>query len=165
MAERRVLVAGIGNVFLGDDGFGVEVARVLGERPPHPGVEVVDFGIRGFDLAYALMDAYDAAILVDALPLGKAPGELTLLEPTTAGLPASAAIESHALNPVAVLAHVRRMGGTLPQVFVVGCEPADLGEENVGRMGLTAPVAAAVAGAADLVEAVVARLYEREEVG
>ncbi len=160
---RRMLVAGIGNIFLGDDGFGVEVARRLASRPQLDGVEIADFGIRGWDLAYALMDGYDAVVLVDALPLGKAPGAVTLLEPDVANLSALGAINSHALNPVAVLSHVKQLGGELPKVLIVGCEPFDLGEEEVGRMGLSDVVAAAVGPAVDMVESVTARLFAYQE--
>lgn len=161
---KRVLVAGIGNIFLGDDGFGIEVvARLAGRRLP-AGVEVADFGIRGFDLAYALMDGYEAAVLVDALPLGKEPGTVSLLEPDVTDLSPPATINSHAMNPLAVLAHVKQLGGELPQVFIVGCEPADLGEEEVGKMGLSDAVAAAVGPAVEMVESVTARLFAYEEV-
>lgn len=164
MSERRVLVAGIGNIFLGDDGFGVEVAGRLAGRPQPEGVEVIDFGIRGWDLAFALMDGYQVAIMVDALPLGKEPGELTLLEPSLDDLSPLAAINSHALNPAAVLAQVKQMGGELPKVLIVGCEPFDLGPEEEGRMGLSEVVAAAVGPAVEMVENVTARLYSRVEV-
>src|SRR5262249_12823080 len=80
-AEPRVLVAGIGNIFLGDDAFGPEVAAALLARPCPPGVQIADFGIRGLDLAYALTDGYDAAVLVDAAPRGERPGTLQVLEP------------------------------------------------------------------------------------
>ncbi len=164
MTEPRVLVAGIGNVFLGDDGFGVEVVRHLSGRPQRDGVDIADFGIRGFDLAYALMDGYDAAILVDALPLGKEAGTISLLEPDIKTLPPRSAVNSHAMQPAAVLAHVKQLGGELPRVLIVGCEPLDLGEDGLGRMGLTDTVAAAVAPAVEMVESVAARLFACEEV-
>jgi hydrogenase maturation protease len=153
----RVLVAGIGNVFLGDDGFGVEaVARLAVRRLPE-GVEVADFGIRGFDLAYALMDC-DAAILVDALPRGEPPGTLCVLEPELDDLDGAATLDSHAMNPAAVLAMVRQQGGTLPPTWIVGCEPGVIDPESEGHMGLSQPVAAAVDAAADLVEALARRI-------
>ena len=80
----KILVAGVGNIFLGDDAFGVEVARALSGRPLPEGVTVKDFGIRGFDLAYTMLDAWDTVILVDALSRGEAPGTLYLLEPDLA---------------------------------------------------------------------------------
>jgi hydrogenase maturation protease len=153
-----VLVAGIGNVFLGDDGFGVEVAaRLAGRRLPD-GVEVADFGIRGFDLAYALMDGYDAAILVDALPHGEPAGTLCVVEPRVDDLGGAATLDSHAMNPMAVLAMVRQLGGTLPLTWIVGCEPGVIDPDGEGHMGLSQPVAAAVDAAADLVDAVVRRV-------
>ena len=154
----RVLIAGIGNVFLGDDGFGVEVAaRLAGRRLPE-GVEVADFGIRGFDLAYALMDGYDAAILVDALPRGEPAGTLCVLEPQLDDLDRAATLDGHAMNPIAVLAMVRQQGGTLPPTWIVGCEPGVIDPEGEGHVGLSQPVAAAVAAGADLVEALVRRV-------
>jgi hydrogenase maturation protease len=154
----RVLVAGIGNVFLGDDAFGVEtVARLAGRELP-AGVEVGDFGIRGFDLAYALMDGYDAAILVDALPHGEPAGTLCVLEPRLDDIDGAATLDSHAMHPMAVLAMVRRQGGTLPPTWIVGCEPGVVDPDGEGHMGLSEPVAGAVGAAADLVEALVRRV-------
>jgi len=112
----RVLVAGIGNVFLGDDGFGVAVAG----RFAHDGVDVVDFGIRGMDLAYALAD-YDVVVFVDAMPRGGAPGTLYLIEPDLEGLPLD--VDAHAMDPVKVLALAKTLGGALPKTYVLGCEP------------------------------------------
>jgi len=152
-ASARVLVAGIGNVFLGDDGFGVEVVRRLAARPLPDGVRVVDFGIRGLDLTYALLDGYELAILVDAAARGATPGTLYLLEPQ---LPAGAVavLETHGMDPVKVLGLAQALGGTLPALRVVGCEPATLGGDE-GAMGLSVPVAAAVDGAIALVESLV----------
>lgn len=154
----RVLVAGIGNVFLGDDGFGVEVVARLAGRELPDGVEVADFGIRGFDLAYALMDGYDAAVLVDALPRGQPAGTLCLLEPRLDDVDRAPPLDSHAMHPMAVLAMVRQHGGTLPLTWIVGCEPGVIDPDGAGHMGLSQPVAAAVDAAADLVEAVVRRV-------
>ena len=81
MSEPRVLVAGIGNIFLGDDGFGVEVADRLAGRTLPDGVQVADFGIRGVHLAYELLDGYDALVLVDAVPMGEPPGTVAIIEP------------------------------------------------------------------------------------
>jgi hydrogenase maturation protease len=162
----RVLVAGIGNVFLGDDAFGVEVVARLAGRELPAGVEVADFGTRAYDLAYALMDGCDAAVLVDALPRGEPAGTLCLLEPDLDDLDGFATVDSHAMNPMAVLAMVRRQGGTLPPTWIVGCEPGELGRESEdeggGRMGLSQPVAAAIDAAADMVEALVSRLSAPE---
>lgn len=158
----RLLIAGIGNIFFRDDAFGVEVARRLLERPQPAGVEVVDFGIRGFDLAYALLDDYEAAILIDATPRGGEPGTIYLIEPdedTTLGLePAGAGLETHSIDPVSVLSLVKALGGQLPRLSIVGCEPAAVGYAHDGEMGLSAPVAAGVDGAVRLVESLVAGL-------
>lgn len=153
-----VLVAGIGNVFLGDDGFGVEVVARLAGRVLPVGVEVADFGIRGYDLAYALMDGPEAAILVDALPRGEPAGTLCVLEPDLDDLGGPAPLEGHAMDPMAVLAMVRHHGGTVPPTWVVGCEPGVIDPDGEGRMGLSEPVSAAVEPAADMVEALVRRL-------
>ncbi|HZR98253.1 MAG TPA: hydrogenase maturation protease [Chloroflexota bacterium] len=159
MTEQRVLVAGIGNIFLGDDAFGVEVVRRLVARPLPDGVRVADFGIRGFDLAYALLDAYDLAILVDALPRGGAPGTLYVLEPDVAALDAASAVavDAHTIDPVQVLCLVKAMDGQPRRILVVGCEPATLDADEEGAMGLSAPVQAAVDEAVGLVEAWIAR--------
>lgn len=156
---RTVLIAGIGNIFLGDDAFGVEVAQRLARRPQPDGVRVVDFGIRGFDLAYALMDGDDAAILVDALSRGHSPGTLYVFEPDLPAADAPAPmVEAHSMDPVKVLRMAHAMGnGSQPQkVLVVGCEPATFGEEEGGQMGLSPSVAAIIDDAVELVESVVA---------
>jgi hydrogenase maturation protease len=163
MTAPRILVAGIGNVFLGDDGFGVEVvARLAGRRLPG-GVEVADYGIRGFDLACALMDGYDAAILVDAMPRGEPPGTLCVLEAELDDVDGAEPVNGHGLDPVEVFRLVRRFGGTLPPTYVVGCEPATLDAEPDGGMELSQPVAAAVDEAVDLVGALVDRITPKEE--
>jgi hydrogenase maturation protease len=154
---RRVLVAGIGNVFFGDDGFGVEVVRRLSARPQRDGVQVADFGIRGLDLAYALADGYDAAILVDAAPRGGVPGTLYVLEPDVPEVPMSGLTDTHSLEPTKILGMVRTIGGRLPVLRLVGCEPAAAADDDM-TMGLSAPVAAAVDEAVDLVEALVDEL-------
>jgi hydrogenase maturation protease len=157
MSEPRILVAGIGNIFMGDDAFGVEVAQRLLRRGAGDSMRVVDFGIRGYDLAYALMDDYDAAILVDATARGGDPGTLYTIEPEwpeiKPGEPAE--MEAHGMNPMRVLHMVQSMGGRPKRVLVVGCEPATLGGEE-GAMGLSAPVEAAVDGAIEMIESLVA---------
>jgi hydrogenase maturation protease len=156
---NRILVGGIGNVFFGDDGFGVEVARRLLERPQPDGVVVVDFGIRGRDLAYALLDGYDAAVLVDATPRGGVPGALYVIEPQAdggAGTPG----DSHGLDPGKALALATAIGGRLPLLRLVGCEPSPVPDPDDMAMELSAPVAAAVAEAVDLVESLVLELRE-----
>ncbi|WP_318036719.1 hydrogenase maturation protease [Streptomyces chengmaiensis] len=160
-APPRVLVAGIGNMFLADDGFGPEVVAALRERPTPPGVHLVDFGIRGMDLAYRLLDGYSAALLVDAAPRGEPPGTLSVIEPDLP--PETAMPEAHAMDPVRVLALARRLGdGTLPRVLVLGCEPEVrmTGEEPDVVVGLSVPVKEAVSRAVPLVESLVAELLE-----
>jgi hydrogenase maturation protease len=145
-STQRVLVAGIGNLFLTDDGFGSEVARRLAARPVPDGVKVVDYGIRGMHLAYDLLDGYDALVVVDALPGQGAPGDLSVLEvgPDDLG---EGELDAHGMAPVAVLASLGQLGGSLPPTFVVGCQPADVRE----GMGLTPAVASAVEPAVELV--------------
>jgi hydrogenase maturation protease len=158
----KILVAGVGNVFWGDDGFGVEVVHRLSERPLPAGVEVVDFGIRGYDLAYALLDGYEYAVLVDALPRGEPPGTVRVLEPDLEALPALSSPDGHAMGPDRVLALVRELGGRPPRLLVVGCEPASLGGEE-GAMGLSPPVTAAVDEAVRTVERLLDELGARAD--
>jgi hydrogenase maturation protease len=152
----RVLVAGIGNVFLGDDGFGVALAGRLARRELPAGVEVVDYGIRGMDLAYALLDGWDVAILLDATPRGEAPGTLYVIEPDVEAIDVQP--EAHGMDPVKVLALARALGGTLPRTLVLGCEPLtrmDADSEEIVA-ALTEPVAAAL----DEAERLLASLLE-----
>ena len=165
---RRILVAGIGNIFLGDDAFGSEVARRLLERDLPDCVRVIDFGIRGFDLAYALMDGYDLTVFVDASPRGGEPGTLYTIEPDLSGLDdvdaQGALVETHGMNPLKVLRLVKSMGGEFGRILLVGCEPEPLDAEE-GRMGLSAPVEAAVEEAVRLVESLVADAHEVDTAG
>src|SRR5438034_3478053 len=119
----RILIAGIGNIFLGDDAFGVEVVRCLAGRRLPEGVRVVDFGIRGLDLAYALLDGYDAAIVVDVAPRGGRPGTLYVLEPTLPTADEAPLLEAHSMDPVRVLRTVAALGGKVERLLIVGCEP------------------------------------------
>jgi hydrogenase maturation protease len=148
--QRRVLVAGIGNVFLGDDGFGVAVAQQLRGRQLPAGIEVGDFGIRGMDLAYALGRGYHAAILVDAVSRGRSPGTLHVIEPDESE--GAAIPDSHHMDPLVVLGLARRLGQVPAHVLIVGCEPTAIGGdwEPASVMTLSAPAAAAVERAADL---------------
>lgn len=149
----RVIVAGVGNIFLGDDGFGVEVARRMAARPLPDGVRAADFGIRSLHLAYELLDHPGATtILVDAMPRGGAPGTVYVMEPDPDGAPAAPAGDAHGVTPDTVLALVRALGGSPGRVVVVGCEPADCDE----RMGLSQAVADAVDPAVELILSVVA---------
>ena len=154
---ERVLVAGIGNLFLSDDGFGPEVVRRLAESGDLPAqVRVVDYGIRGMHLAYDLLDGYRALVLVDALPGDGPPGELTVLEVGQDDLGAGD-FDPHGMAPVAVLAGVRQLGGSLPPTYLVGCRPATV-EDGIG---LSDAVAAAIPEA---LAAVRALLSERMAV-
>jgi hydrogenase maturation protease len=151
----KTLVAGLGNIFLGDDGFGVAVAERLTQERLGNEVRVMDIGIRARDLAYELSGGgYEAAVLVDAVARGDAPGTVYLIEPDAVretGREAAALADGHAMHPDAVLALVRHLGGAPPRMFIVGCEPADLGE----GIGLSVPVAAAVEEAVALVRRLV----------
>jgi hydrogenase maturation protease len=157
----RVLVAGIGNIFLGDDGFGVEVANRLAGRAMPEGVKVADFGIRGVHLSYELLDGYDALVLVDALPMGEPPGTLAVIEPGPLTPPddgddAAPVIDAHSMNPGVVLGMLAGLGASVEQIFVVGCEPATVDE----GIGLSQPVADAVDGAVELCCELVADIFE-----
>lgn len=155
MSAGRTLIACIGNIFLGDDGFGTEVARRLAGRALPADVTLKDFGISGVDLTYALLDPYDLAILVDACPRGGAPGAIYLIEPELddqSDCPLQ--LEAHSMNPMDVLRAVRAMGGAQGRILLVGCEPADLGGEE-GRLGLTPQVDAAVDEAVALIQQLV----------
>jgi hydrogenase maturation protease len=149
----QILVAGIGNLFMGDDGFGVETARRLALRPLPTGVTVTDFGIRGLDLVYALLEPFEAVIFLDAAQRGGNPGTLYVIEPS---LPSSvaASVDAHGMDPVKVLAMARAMGAPPTRTLIVACEPAFLpppdSEEVV--MELSPAVATAVAEAIPLVE-------------
>jgi hydrogenase maturation protease len=162
-AGKSVLIAGIGNVFLADDGFGVEVARLLAQRELPAGVKVADFGIRGMDLAYELQEDYDAAILVDAVPRGGDPGTLYLIEPDPAQ--AEGMLDAHSMDPVRVLGLAKVLGSLPPRVLVVGCEPGVQMEQDDEelRVALSPPVKAATLEAVALVESVLAELLEAED--
>jgi hydrogenase maturation protease len=152
-AARRVLVAGIGNVFLGDDGFGVALADRLARRTLPAGVEGADYGIRGMDLAYAILDGrYDTVVLLDAMPRGGAPGTLYVVEPEVDD--GDAALATHGMGPVSVLGLVRALGGAPPRTLVVGCEPLTrmTGDEPEVVADVSEPVRAALDDAVRLVE-------------
>jgi hydrogenase maturation protease len=159
----RVLVAGIGNVFLGDDGFGVALANRLSAGELPAGVEVVDFGIRGMDLAWAIQDGYDAVVLLDATPRGEAPGTLYLIEPEVEA--GAHPIEGHGMDPVTVLSLVHALGGTPPRTLVVGCEPQtrmDPSDENLVA-DLSEPVRLALDEGVKMVDSVLAELTAPKE--
>jgi hydrogenase maturation protease len=158
-ARGRILVAGIGNVFLGDDGFGVALASRLGRRTLPPGVEVVDFGIRGMDLAYAMGDGYETVVLLDATPRGEAPGTLYVIEADLDEAPEGVP-DAHGMNPLQVIALARTLGGPLPRTLVIGCEPEtemSAAEDEV-VFDLSEPVRAALDEAERLALSVLADL-------
>lgn len=143
----KILVAGIGNVFLGDDGFGVAVVRRLEDAELPDGVVVTDFGIRGIHLAYELTGgAYDTVILVDAVSRNSPPGTLYVLKPLP-GDRSGSFVDAHDMTPETVLALAGTLGGEIGRVLLVGCEPADVSP----GMELSAPVADTVGVAVDLV--------------
>jgi hydrogenase maturation protease len=156
----RILVAGIGNIFLGDDAFGVEVARRLSTRELPQTVKVTDFGIRGYDLAYALLDGYDTTILVDACPRGEPAGTLYVIEPDLNDIGDSGdqqgVVEAHGMNPLNVLRLATAMG-PIKRVLLVGCEPATLGPEE-GKMGLSEPIEAVADEAVRMVESLIEKI-------
>jgi hydrogenase maturation protease len=166
MSTPRILVAGIGNIFLGDDAFGVEVVNRLALRALPEGVCVVDFGIRGLDLTYALLDGYEAVILVDAVPRGGRPGTLYLIEPEVGSPPeagrAGLLVEGHGMDPVRVLRLAASMGGRVDRLLLIGCEPGRIVDAGDMQDGLSEPVREAVDEAVVLVESLVARLLRGE---
>jgi len=159
---KRILIAGIGNIFLADDGFGVEVVKRLAGRELPDGVEVRDFGIKGLDLAYALMEDYETVIFVDALPRGEKPGTVYIIEPEIEE-EGDAAIDTHGMDPVKVIRFARALGAKPVRTLVVGCEPqVILTGENYDDMlmELSEPVQAAVDEAVKLVESLVEEISE-----
>lgn len=171
MTGPKVLVAGVGNVFLGDDGFGVEVARRLAQRRLPEHVKVADFGIRGVHLAYEMLAGYERTIIVDASARGERPGTLFVIEPDARAAAASAGravaagegplIDAHGLEPASVLALLELLGGPTAGVVIVGCEPAEVTE----RMGLSPEVEAAVEPAIELIEELLADDRARARAG
>ena len=158
--KPRILVAGIGNIFLGDDGFGVEVVKRLAARELPAEVRVADFGIRGFDLVYALQDGYETTILVDACPQGQLPGTIFVLEPDLSDGDTqqhSNVVDTHGMNPANVIRMARAMNAPLNRVLVVGCEPESLGGEE-GHMGLSRPVESVLDEAVRMIENLLARI-------
>jgi hydrogenase maturation protease len=163
----RILVAGIGNIFCSDDGFGSAVAQQLAAEVLPEGVEVADIGIRGVHLAYQLLDGYDVLVLIDAYPRGEAPGTVTLLEPRVPAVDRAAVgavpVDAHGMEPVAVLGLLERLGAqsgnAVGRVLLVGCEPADVAD----GIGLSAAVSAAVPVAAARVHDLVGDLVARSD--
>jgi hydrogenase maturation protease len=147
---RRTLVAGVGNVFFGDDGFGCAVAQRLARSAPPEGVSVVDFGIRGLHLAYELSSGYDAAIIIDAVARGGRAGTLYVLDPDRDS--GAAVADAHGVDLDAVFAMTRVLGAAPERVVVVGCEAAEL----TARIGLSAALTEAVDPAVALVKTLLA---------
>jgi len=163
--NRSILIAGIGNIFMGDDAFGVEVAQRLALRRLPDGVRVIDFGIRGYDLANALQDGFGATVLVDAYPHGEPPGTLYLVEPDLSQLNAADAPkpewDAHSMDPVKVLHLASSMGGPLKRILLLGCEPATLGPEQ-GQMGLSPEVSDAVDEAVNMLDSLINKILAGE---
>lgn len=164
-AKPTILVAGIGNIFFGDDAFGVEVARRLSLCQMSDEVQITDFGIRGFDLACALQDSYEAIILVDAYPRGVAPGTVYVVEPNLDSAEFSqsqdSVVDAHGMDPVRVLRLAASMGANLKRVLLVGCEPETLGGEE-GHMGLSSAVDTAVEQAVERIGSLVTQIVRGE---
>jgi hydrogenase maturation protease len=159
--KPSILIAGIGNIFLGDDGFGVEVVRRLASCTLPQTVRVVDFGIRGLDLVYALQSDYETTILIDAYPQGKQPGTISVVEldPNEAADSPGNFIEPHSMHPMNVLRMASAMHGPLKRILLIGCEPASLGGDE-GYMGLSEPVKAAIGEAVKATESLVKRVLD-----
>ncbi len=165
LEKPRILIAGVGNLFRGDDAFGSEVARCLAAAPMPPAARVVDFGIRGHDLAFALQDDYAAVILLDVTQRDGVPGTLYVIEPNLEDLHADAPeeiMDTHGMHPLRVLRLIQAAGGKLPRLWLVGCEPGTFGPEE-GHMGLSEPVAAAVPKAVALVHSLLKRIGGHEQ--
>jgi hydrogenase maturation protease len=160
--KPSILIAGIGNIFLGDDGFGVEVVRCLAQCQLPPDVRVVDFGIRGFDLTYALQDGYETTILVDACPHGEQPGTVYVIEPKLEAAGSGtdqSMVDAHSMNPMNVIRLARAMNAPIKRMLLVGCEPETLGGEE-GAMGLSVSVEAAVHVAVQQISSLVTRILD-----
>ena len=167
VVNKRILVAGIGNIFLGDDAFGCELAERLLQRELPAEVAVVDFGIRGFDLALALLEEYELFILLDATPRGGVPGTLYVIEVDPDQLNElghdGRGLDAHAMNPLRVLDLVQSMGGRPKRIVLVGCEPSPVSEQD--QTGLSKPVAAVLDKAVELVDSLITKTMSGEGLG
>lgn len=164
MNDGKILVAGVGNVFHGDDAFGVFAARELERRPLPTSVDVGDFGLKSYDLAFAILDGYDAVILVDAVSRGEAPGTVYLLDPDRGSVEAGRTLAvGHSMTPDSVLRLLDAFGGYRGKIYVVGCEPATL-ESKDGRIALSTIVEASVQEAASMVEKLIGELLSENAV-
>ena len=162
-----ILVAGVGNIFNGDDAFGVEVVRRLAQRKLPDGVRAIDFGIRGIDLTYALLDGYGALVLVDAAQRGELPGTISIVEPDAPELgppdPEDLMLSPHELDPARVLRLAAALGGGCKRVRLVACEPLTFGGEE-GAMGLSEPVAAAIDAAVETVHGLIDEMIAEQNL-
>lgn len=157
----QILVAGIGNIFLGDDAFGVEVAKALARTRLPSAAVVKDYGIRGLDLAYSLLNPWRAVILIDAIARGGAPGEIYVLQPDNDPDLASG-FDPHGMHPVQVLAMARTIGEITAPIYIVGCEPQSLGAELEGRMGLSPVVQNSIVKAVAVVNQLLTQILQGE---
>ena len=166
--KPSILIAGIGNIFLGDDAFGVEVVRRLSQIELSSNVHVVDFGIRGLDLAYALQDGYETVILVDAIQHGDPPGTTSIIEPLlneeTPNQPLNPVVDVHGMDPVCVLRLAASLGTSPKKILLIGCEPQSLGGEE-GSMGLSDPVEIAVDETVRRIESLIPKLLSGQWPG
>jgi hydrogenase maturation protease len=159
MTTARILIAGIGHLFMGDDAFGCEVAARLARRSLPDSVRAVDFGIRSLDLTYALLEGYEAVIFIDAMPRGGVPGTLYVLKPDAA-TGTEAGLDGHSMDPVQVLHAARSLGAHIDRVLVVGCEPNPRDPDADWEAGTSPQVAAAMDEAVVLVEQLVQEILE-----
>jgi hydrogenase maturation protease len=163
--QPRILIAGVGNIFQGDDAFGSEVARCLAQTPLPPEVRVIDFGIRGHDLAFALQDVYEAVLLIDVAQRNQLPGTLSVIEPNLLRLhheAMDAGPDTHVIHPLRILRMLDAQGISVPPILLVACEPSTFGPEE-GHIGLSEPVRAAVPQAVALVQSLLKRLVPHDE--
>jgi hydrogenase maturation protease len=156
---KKILLAGIGNIFQGDDAFGCEIIRALAAETLPAGVTAVDYGIRSYDLAYALNDDYDAVVLIDAAGQGKEPGSVYLmqLDPGKLSEMDQGSVDPHAMNPVSVIQMAQSFGVIKSSLYLIGCEPENLGGED-GAMGLSERVEGALPQALQLTRSLLAEL-------
>jgi hydrogenase maturation protease len=163
-SSSKILVAGIGNIFLGDDAFGSEVARRLMRETLPAQVRVMDFGIRSYDLAYAMMDGYDVTILVDITSQGQSPGTVSLIAPDLNQFNQldEGMADAHSLNPAKVLQMLRAFGSPPGKLYLIGCEPAILEIED-GQIGLSETVEASVPQAIELIKSLVNDLLSENQ--
>jgi hydrogenase maturation protease len=157
--KEHVLVAGVGNIFLGDDAFGSAVARRLAREHWPEDVRVADFGIGSLDLVFALMDGYDTVILIDAVPRGGEPGTVYTLDVDHVD-DGDVTLDAHTMDPLRVLAAAKSMGASWNRLLVVGCEPSPdtVDADGPGCLGMSPPVERAVEEAIQVVRRLVCGL-------